>query len=377
MLHNNLNIVGLDHIPVCLDVPGDGGWIDLAERLRLAKRAFTTRRVDFGEASRLVTDRAPKPGDLVLAAVTGIGQHMRLETPEGRRQTLYEGDEILVAYGARYAPDQFDAVVPEGLGPCDLAAGGGVAAKVVRRHARMARPTALCPAGLLAASDGHILNLADFALPSAIPTSRFPVVIAVVGTSMNAGKTTTAAALVKGLSRAGLKVGAAKLTGTGSGGDIWSLIDAGATPVLDFTDLGHASTAALPLAEVERVALQLIAHLSALDLDLIVVEIADGVLQRETAHLLTHGPFLTRLGGVVFAAADALGAAGGVARLQQSGVSVLAISGLVSASPLAREETELATGIRVVGIDTLSDPLFAPMLGLSAPQVISSQAASR
>ena len=45
-----------------------------------------------------------------------------------------------------------------------------------------------------------------------------PVLI-VAGTAMNAGKTTAAARLIKGLQRAGLRVGAAKVTGTGAGGD--------------------------------------------------------------------------------------------------------------------------------------------------------------
>ena len=71
---------------------------------------------------------------------------------------------------------------------------------------------------------------------------------------MNSGKTTTAASLIHGLKRAGLKVAAVKVTGTGSGGDLWSMSDAGAATTLDFTDLGHASTAGLPHTEVLRVA---------------------------------------------------------------------------------------------------------------------------
>ena len=59
---------------------------------------------------------------------------------------------------------------------------------------------------------------------------------------MNSGKTTTAAHLIKGLVQAGLKVGAAKLTGTGAVGDIWLMQDAGANLVLDFTDTGFPST---------------------------------------------------------------------------------------------------------------------------------------
>jgi len=47
--------------------------------------------------------------------------------PNGRRQTLFEGDEIIVAYANRHAPDQFEAEVPDSLSDCHLVASGGVA----------------------------------------------------------------------------------------------------------------------------------------------------------------------------------------------------------------------------------------------------------
>ena len=50
---------------------------------------------------------------------------------------------------------------------------------------------------------------------------------------MDAGKTQTATFLVRGMVTAGLRVGYAKVTGTGAGGDIWWLKDAGADPVLE------------------------------------------------------------------------------------------------------------------------------------------------
>lgn len=334
-------------------------------RLAAAKRAFTTRRADLALARCLVTGRRPSAGDLVLARVLDLGLHGRLESPEGRRCALHEGDEIIVAYGARYAPDQFEAVVPPDLGPCDLAAGGGVAARVVHRHDRVSKPTRIAPVGLLADAHGGVLNLRRFALDDAPRPVCYPIVIAVAGTSMNAGKTTTASALVQGLRRAKLKVAAAKVTGTGSGGDLWSFHDAGAKRVLDFTDMGHAATASVDAQEIERVALGLIDHLAMEDVDLIVLEIADGVLQKETAQLLSSSRFNARLDGVIFAAGDAMGATAGVAWLEKYGLPVIAVSGLVSASPLAIRETETATGLPVLGIASLADAALAPKVCLS------------
>jgi hypothetical protein len=339
-------------------------------RMEAAKRAFTTRRIAFQPAMRLLRAARPVAGDLVLARVEVLGQHQKLESPHGRRAQLYEGDEIIVAFGERYAPDQFEAIVPADLGPCDLVAGGGVAGTVISRHARMKRATRIQPIGLIADAMGRPVNLGGQALPDRPLRNHRAQVIAVAGTSMNAGKTTTAAGLIHGLARAGLKVAATKVTGTGSGGDVWSMVDAGACRVLDFTDMGHASTAGLPLERIERTALSLIAHCAGESPDVIVVEVADGVLQRETAHLLSCEAFRAAVDGVLFAAGDALGAVGGREWLMAQGHRVIGVSGLVSASPLAAREASQAMGEAVLTLSQLRDPLAAPQICFAADPAV-------
>lgn len=335
------------------------------DRREAAKRAFTTRRVDLELATRLRTDLRPSAGDLVLARVIQLGQHQKLESPHGRRAQLYEGDEIIVAYGQRYAPDQFEAIVPGDLSACDLVAGGGVAGKVLSRHAKIRAATRIEPIGLLADDGGKVLNLARFALarfalPRLPAQAALPPVVVVVGTSMNAGKTTAAAGLIHGLSRAGLAVAATKVTGTGSGGDLWTMLDAGARSVLDFTDHGHASTAGLPSDRIEAVALSLIAHSAATNPDVIVVEIADGLLQEETGALLRASRLRDVLHGVLFAAGDAMGALAGHRWLIEAGHRVLGVSGLLSASPLAMREAEAALARPVLTLADLRDAVTAP-----------------
>lgn len=327
-----------------------------------AKRAFTVRRATFDPRLRIVSGRPPQPGDLVLARIDALGHHAKLESPEGRRVQLYEGDLIIVAFGQRYAPDQFEAVVPDDLEPCELVASGGVAGKVISRHPRARRATTISPVGLIADPAGDILNLSRFALPCKSMPLRRPRVIAVVGTSMNAGKTTTAAALIHGLARAGLRVEATKVTGTGSGNDYWSMRDAGARRVLDFTDMGHASTAGSEPGEIERTALSLIAHCADGAPDVIVLEIADGLLQRETAGLLDSDRFRGAVDGMLFAAADAMGAVSGRDWLLNKGIKLVGVSGLVTASPLSSREAAAAIGERLITLEDLRDPITAPTL---------------
>jgi hypothetical protein len=347
-----------------------------AQRLAQARRSFATRRVDLGAIRYLVNDMgAPQPGNVLLARVDAVGQHGRLELPDGRRSKFYEGDEIIVAYGARYAPDQFEAVVPDDLGPCELVAGGGIAARVLSRHSAIGKATKITPLGLLANANGQPIHLSQTALPRAPRASVAPSVVVVAGTSMNAGKTTTAASLIRGLSRAGLRVGATKVTGTGSGGDLWSMWDAGASPVYDFTDMGHATTCNVAPAELETITRGLIDHLAAAGVEVVVMEIADGVLQAQTAALLASRTISQMADAIVFAAGEALGAAHGVDWLRSRGLPVIAISGLVSASPLSAREAAQVTGLPILTTQQLSDGAFAPKLilrdgGLAAAQAV-------
>jgi len=328
------------------------------QRVAHAKRAFNTRRVDLALARRLLSgDVVPRSGDLLLAQVSALGQHRFIERPDGRRARLFVGDEVIACFGNRYAPDQFEVVVADSLQPCVLAASGGLVGRLVSQHAAMRKPTRITPLGLLADRQGRVLNVRDFALPDRerLPT-RTPQVVAVLGTSMNAGKTTTAAALINGLNAAGLRVAAAKVTGTGSGADVWHMVDAGASPVLDFTDAGLVSTWRVGAGELRRAFHTLMAHLVDAAPDVMVIEVADGLLQEETAALIRTEGFRAWVDTVVFAAADAISAVAGVAMLREWGLPVMAISGVVSASVLASNEAARASGTEVLTLQVLGDP---------------------
>lgn len=339
-------------------------------RLAPVKRAFTTRRVPEDAMKTVVSGAVrPRPGDVVLAEVTRLGQHARVELPSGRRATLHRGDVIMVAYGDRYAPDQFEGHVPLTLGPTNLVAGGGVAADMVAKSAAVRNATDIRPIGLVGDDRGRVLNLAHFALPAAPPSATRPPTFAVIGTSMNSGKTTTIHHLVHTLSRAGLRPGATKVTGTGSGNDFWVMIDAGAHIMLDFTDAGLATTYLQPMSTVEATMGTLVGHLTAAGSGVNLVEIADGLFQKETARLIESQVFLENVDAVIFAAGEASGAVAGVERLRARGVNVVAASGLMTRSPLAAREAAEIIGIPVLTLADLDDaPTVCGLLGLPMPE---------
>ena len=348
-----------------------------AQRALKIRAAYTTRFVatEFSkhpEDFHLVAgaEIAPQPGDVVIARVAEIGKHTRLESPVSRRQLMFVGQEIMVAYGNRYAPDQFLAHVPDSLEPCHLVAGGGLAGYVTEMHASIDAATAIEPIGLLASEDG-VVNLRDFAplqvgTPSlavvdAVGTQR-PPVIAVLGTSMNSGKSTTLGCLVNGLANAGLNVAAGKATGTGAGNDPNLFIDAGAFPVCDFTDFGYPTTFKLAYEEVRDLLAAMIDEQAASGADVVVIEIADGLYQGETSRLLRDPLFAAYVDTVVFSAQDALGARAGLDVLQGAAVPVAAVSGLLTASPLATAEASAQLEVPVIDTYALCRPEVATAL---------------
>jgi len=334
-----------------------------AGRIGAARQSFVTRRVDLGSASGLITSATPRAGDLVLARVLTLGHHKRLQLPTGRRARLFPGDEIVVAYGDRYAPQQFEALVPRSLGPCHLVASGGVAAHALTWHSQIQAPTEIEPIGLLASQGGRRINLRDWGLGKRPSGRRPPVVIAVAGTAMDAGKTTAGAHLVRGIRRAGFSVGSAKITGTGACNDVDWMRDAGAGVVLDFTDAGYVSTHRLATPILVDIAATLLDQLATAPVDVALLEIADGLAQAETAALLESDWALAAIDAVMFCAGDALGANAGLEWLARRRHRVLCVSGLLTAAPLAIRETErLAPGTPVLDLVALSDPLTARRL---------------
>lgn len=335
----------------------------LPQNFANARQAFSTRRVPASDMHTLVSGPVrPEMGQLVLARVSQIGQHRSVELVSGRKAQLFVGDLLILAYGNRYAPDQFEGLIPLDLGPCDLIAGGGLAAREVARNDSMRAPTAIEPLGLIGDAHGRPLNLRDYALPDiAGGAARVPIYV-VCGTSMNSGKTHTAAMLVRGLIASGLRVAACKVTGTGSGNDLWKLRDAGASVVLDFADAGYPSTYGVSVEDLERAYLLLTASAST-DADAVVVEIADGLCQAETAGLLRSRTLAAHCDGFLFAAPDPIGAVAGERWLREAGLRVLAISGLMTTCPTSTiEARRLITPPVLTAEQLASGSAFAAIL---------------
>ncbi len=331
------------------------------------KYGFTVRTVPSTDMVGYVPmSRAPRVGDLVLAEVLTLGRHTKMEVRSGVTMHLFPGDLIVGAFGNRYATDQFEGYVPEGpVKECDLLSVGGVCGEVVSRHESMQEPTRLRVLGFVSDRENRPINQRDFGL-APIECGGRAEVIAVVGSSMNSGKTHTAGTLARALSRKGFLVAAAKVTGTACSKDLRFFESCGAHPTLDFTSVGYPSTYMIGLEELLSVYRTLLAHLRAADPDYIVIEVADGIFQRETGMLLGSEVFRSSINHLFFSSGDSLSAESGARLLKQHGLPLRATAGALTQSELAIREAEVATGLPCLSVERMMDGELPALLAAKA-----------
>jgi hypothetical protein len=298
----------------------------------------------------------PQAGDVALMRVEKTQFHRHLTTAENRRLRLYPGAQFVGVFGNRYACDAFEAEV---LGTDNLAmlTAAGMIGTVKSKHHGAADPTLISLLGYIRDEEGTRLNLKN-KLFRPTRLQRMPrSLILVVGTGMNCGKTTTAARLTNGLSNLGLNVAACKLTGSVSNRDQDELAAAASHRAIDFSDFGFPSTYLCSKEELLNLFHTMLGEVTANDPDVVLMELADGLVQRETAMLLADPEIKKTARGLVLSAESSLSALWGTERLRQLGYNVIAVSGKFTSSPLAmREYIENDSAIPVVSsADTGAD----------------------
>jgi hypothetical protein len=343
----------------------------LPASIRSAMRvSYALRRVPESEFHFLLPrPESPRVGDIVLARVESIGKNVALDIRSGRRCGLHKGDLIAVVFGHRYATLQFEGYARSDGDRCDLLSVGGLCGLVASKHDATPEPSKLRIEGALGDANGEPLRLQNYALPDTSRAPRaHPRIAVVLGTAMDVGKTYTARSVILGLRQQGIRVAGVKLTGTAAGRDTFTMLDAGACVALDFVDGGLPSTYRCALPELLHLYRLLVNHAAAEGASWVVVEIADGIIQGETAALIESTRFASTVDAWLLAATDALGAAGAIGLLRRMGISPLAVSGMVSRGALGRREVEASTNIPCLAAAELeAGALNAKLLAAAPP----------
>ena len=133
---------------------------------------------------------------------------------------MNDGTRAIFVFGNRYAPDYYEGTVPEKVTESlDVLARSGIAGEVHCKNAKVKDPTRIKFEGYVVDAKGNVLNTRRFSKVVPRSTEKSPdraKMILIVGTSMNSGKSMTAAACCWALSTLGYSVRGTKVTGTAS-----------------------------------------------------------------------------------------------------------------------------------------------------------------
>lgn len=307
----------------------------LTHRLHADKIASVTRGLALEPDLVVVADVRAVEGAVVAVRVLNDKAHYNtLEDVHGRLRLVQKGDVVVGALGQRRALHGYEGRVPERVSPGTTLALlnlGGVVGECLSWHPAVGPPFAVEVLGQVlhfphfGRREGTPASVGAGALAAADPPATLPPVVLVVGTSMDAGKTHCAAAVVHRLAREGRRVVGLKLTGVSLLRDVLLMRDAGARVVYDFTDAGFPSTTPETVVAAARL---LLAHAARAEVDAIVAESGDGILgPYGVRELLALDELRRATRALVLCAHDPPGAAFAHALLRDFGYSPTVVAG--------------------------------------------------
>lgn len=324
------------------------------------KRTLVSKGItEFTVNEHLKNTYLPKAGDLATFRILEIGKHRNAQGDQGRNVAIFPGDVLVAAFADRYATSQYEGYVPkQHLEQYHIIGAGGVIGIVHSQNAALdhVEPTTVELIGYCCDTSGQVINTKFYQKKRTPFTAVVPEgmkIILSIGSTMDSGKTTTAAHVARGLKATGKKVGFIKLTGTAYTKDRDYVHDCGADEVGDFSDFGFPSTFMCEKPEILDLYQSLLDQMHTKGVELLVMEIADGIWQRETEYLLKDTSFMSTIHSVVFSCGDSLSAIQGVKSLAEMGISPRLISGRFTMSPLLITETKNHIPLPVLTIDEI------------------------
>jgi hypothetical protein len=337
---------------------------------KVIKRTYICKDVNAHRIDTVIPEGyIAKAGDVAVFEVLRIGKHKNVQGSAKRNVTIMPGDYIMAAFGTRYATEQFEGYLPERIDQeLHILGAGGTVGVLASMHIKFkdVGPTTLRFAGFARDHYGHIINTKMIKRKLNVPFSGAAAaatkVILSLGSSMDSGKTTSAAYFVHGLKKAGYTVAYIKLTGTVYTKDADLANDLGADMVADFGDFGFPSTYMCDEKELLDLYESAVSSVLIKKPDFVIMEIADGLYERETKMLLNSSLFTQTIESVIFSAGDSLAAINGVQTLNKWGLYPIALCGLFTASPLLTREVKENTDVPVYDIAQLSNGAVAGKL---------------
>lgn len=253
--------------------------------VEIDKIGAVTKNLNLNHREEVIRKVSTETGTVLAAQVLQDKSiYSELELPSGRFSKLKKDDIIAVALGERMALKGFAGHLPKTLKADDvihLLNMGGVAGICTSANVQeVGEPLRIRVLGGIA-RNGKLLNINQAKKFDAVPSMKndTPLII-ITATSMDTGKTTVAAEIIKTLTRIGMRLAGVKLTGVGALKDVYKMEDYGVYETASFIDAGLTSTANIDEKTMVGIAKGALDYLSKGEPDAIMVEFGDGVLGR-------------------------------------------------------------------------------------------------
>ena len=218
-------------------------------------------------------------GDYVVSKILDPGSNtLNLELITGRMRGVIGGESVVGALGERFATLEATGTWREVKADLrmNVLTGGGLMGKLTSKSVFIPNMMEVDYSGHVF-RNGKKVTMNDF-VETVEPIPFNTPVILFVGTSMSAGKTTSARIVTNLFKAAGYKVVGAKLAGAGRYKDILAIKDVGANAVMDFVDVGLPSS--ICPADVYKKKLdQLLSRVQHQNADVAIIEIGASPLE--------------------------------------------------------------------------------------------------
>jgi Domain of unknown function (DUF1611_C) P-loop domain len=280
------------------------------------------------------------------------GSPLVVEADTGRTMFIAPGDVFLATPGYRESTRWVvGGVPPGGLGVGDtywVLAQSGVVGELIGdsplEKSHLGRVKYL---GAIRGDDGGAPRIGDFAAkPNAGGADSGAPVFLVVGTSAEVGKTTAAIAVLRALRQQGnANVVALKATGTSSIAELTTYQDYGASQTFDCVDFGLPTTYPSDRDGIDRIFESALDTCLSIPADAVLVECGGDMLGANVPVFLDCLKRRRADPRVVLAAADALGALGGIRVLDDMGLTVSLIAGPCTDTPTLQQRTQALCGV--------------------------------
>jgi hypothetical protein len=323
---------------------------DHAPEIRLVradKIASSTVNLALSHELEITTRCEARPGNvIVVRTLTDNATYNTLELVTGRMAKINPGDIVAGVLGYRRALKGFIGDVPSSIEAGDhlnLLNLGGLIGRCLGHHHSLNNAIEVEVIGMPVV-DGRILNIAEGAIEPVDSLKITAPLVQVAGTCMNSGKTYAATEIIKHLTRAGLRIAAAKLAGVACLRDTLNMEDHGAVKTMSFLDCGLPST--VSVGSLAPFAKGVIAKLAQAEPDCIVIEWGDGILGGYGVDTVFRDrQLMEATAALVFCASDFVGAWGGRELLRAHQVQIDVVSGPVTDSKMGADYVTSELGL--------------------------------